>query len=89
MSLALEHFADYQKLIDSYGRVSAGIDAMMSMDDGQYVSTDINSGNQAQVHLAFDIPTGTQPTQMVLHSSAASPGVTVNLTGHHCRRVMA
>lgn len=80
------YFADFQKLIDIYGRVfSTGADTMISEDDGRYLSTDINPGNATQVQLAFDVPIGTQPTHIVLHNSAASPGVSVDLTGHHCR----
>jgi hypothetical protein len=40
----------------------------------------INPGNQTEVFAVFDVPPDTKPTQIVLHDSAYSPGVTVDLT---------
>jgi Domain of unknown function (DUF4352) len=40
----------------------------------------INPGLQVSVKLAFDVPPGTKPTQIVLHESVSSQGVSVNLT---------
>jgi hypothetical protein len=40
----------------------------------------INPGLQVSVRLAFDVPPGTKPTQIVLHDSTSSHGVPVNLT---------
>lgn len=37
-------------------------------------------GNQTEVFAVFDVPPDTKPTQIVLHDSAYSPGVTVDLT---------
>jgi hypothetical protein len=40
----------------------------------------INPGLQVSVKLAFDVPPGTKPTQILLHESVSSHGAQVNLT---------
>jgi hypothetical protein len=40
----------------------------------------INPGLQVSVKLAFDVPPGTKPTQIILHESVSSRGVPVDLT---------
>lgn len=39
----------------------------------------INPGNSVTASIAFDVPRGTRPTQVVLHDSAFSNGVRVTL----------
>jgi Domain of unknown function (DUF4352) len=66
-----------QKLKDNAGReYSAGL---MDPPFLQEVNN-INPGLQVSVKLAFDVPPGTKPTQILLHESVTSHGATVNLT---------
>jgi hypothetical protein len=66
-----------QKLKDKAGReYSAGL---MDPPVLQEVNN-INPGLQVSVKLAFDVPPGTKPTQILLHESVSSHGATVNLT---------
>jgi hypothetical protein len=66
-----------QKLKDNAGReYSAGL---MDPPVLQEVNN-INPGLQVSVKLAFDVPPGTKPTQILLHESVSSHGATVNLT---------
>jgi Domain of unknown function (DUF4352) len=66
-----------QKLKDNAGReYSAGL---MDPPVLQEVNN-INPGLQVSVKLAFDVPPGTTPTQILLHESVSSHGATVNLT---------
>lgn len=66
-----------QKLKDNAGReYSAGL---MDPPVLQEVNN-INPGLQVSVKLAFDVPPGTKPTQILLHESVSSQGATVNLT---------
>jgi len=44
------------------------------------VVNSIEPGQQVSLKLAFDVPPGTKPTQIVLHDSLSSHGVPVNLT---------
>jgi hypothetical protein len=71
-------FATNQKLKDSEGReFEAGFGTFTGeFHDGD----DINPGNQVTARLAFDLPPDAQPAQIVLHDSAFSGGVTVDLT---------
>ena len=66
-----------QKLKDSAGREYSAI----SMDPPLFgdVVNSINPGLQVSAKLAFDVPPGTKPTQIVLHDSPSSPGASVNL----------
>jgi hypothetical protein len=70
-------FATNQKLKDNKGReFEAGFGTFTGeFHDGD----DINPGNQVYAKMAFDIPPDAQPAQIVLHDSAFSFGVTVNL----------
>ena len=66
-----------QKLKDKAGReYSAGL---MDPPVLQEVNN-INPGLQVSVKLAFDVPPGTTPTQILLHESVSSHGAAVNLT---------
>jgi hypothetical protein len=66
-----------QTLKDSTGRqYSASFMAPPSLEE----ANTINPGLQVSVKLAFDVQPGVRPTQIVLHDSASSPGVPVNLT---------
>ena len=66
-----------QKLKDNAGReYSAGL---MEPPFVQEVNN-INPGLQVSVRLAFDVPPGTKPTQILLHESVSSQGASVNLT---------
>lgn len=74
------YYGNNQKLIDSQGRQFSP-DSMADIAlNGDNDGTDINPGNQIKVSVAFDVPDGTQPTQVVLHDSAYSGGVNVNLS---------
>jgi len=66
-----------QKLKDNAGReYSAGFMEPPFLEE----VNNINPGLQVSVRLAFDVPPGTKPTQIVLHESVSSHGATVNLT---------
>jgi hypothetical protein len=66
-----------QKLKDSAGReYSAGFMDPPFLEE----VNNINPGLQVSVKLAFDVPPGTKPTQILLHESESSQGVPVNLT---------
>jgi Domain of unknown function (DUF4352) len=67
-----------QKLKDSTGReYSASL--MVPSLFGDVVNS-IDPGAQVSVKLAFDVPPGAKPTQIVLHDSLSSHGAPVNLT---------
>jgi hypothetical protein len=81
------YFATDQKLIDGEGaQYSVDTEAMVSAPLSEssrklaVLWTDIGPGVQVDVATIFALPEGAKPTQMVLHESADSPGVTVNLT---------
>jgi hypothetical protein len=42
-------------------------------------ANNIDPGLQVSVRLAFDVPPGVHPTQIVLRESVSSPGAPVNL----------
>jgi len=66
-----------QKLKDKAGReYSAGFMEPPFLEE----VNNINPGLQVSVKLAFDVPPGTKPTQILLHESESSQGVPVNLT---------
>jgi Domain of unknown function (DUF4352) len=80
------YFATDQKLMDSEGRqFSVDTEAMVSgaMNESSkklaVLWTVINPDIQVDVATIFAMPEGAEPTLMVLHESAHSPGVTVNL----------
>jgi hypothetical protein len=67
-----------QQLKDSVGRqYSASYMDPPSLGD---IGNSIDAGLQVTVKLAFDVPPGTKPTQIILHESHSSEGVPVNLT---------
>lgn len=73
------YFGDNQKLKEGTGReFSADSEADLWMNEG--IQTDINPGNQVYVRVAFDVPSGTQPSEIELHDSMFSGGVTVKLS---------
>ena len=66
-----------QKLKDSTGRqYSASFVDPPHLGD----ANNINPGLQVSVKEVFDVPPDVRPTQIVLHDSASSHGVPVNLT---------
>lgn len=66
-----------QKLKDSTGReYSASLMAPPVIGE---VFNSIDPDLQVSVKLAFDVPPGTKPTQLVLHDSPSSDGAPVNL----------
>jgi hypothetical protein len=66
-----------QKLKDNSGReYSAGFMDPPFLEE----VNNINPGLQVSVKLAFDVPPGTKPTQILLHESESSQGAAVNLT---------
>ena len=48
--------------------------------NGDLDGTDINPGNHIDVQVVFNVPEGTKPAQLVLHDSAFSGGVKVDLS---------
>jgi Domain of unknown function (DUF4352) len=66
-----------QRLKDSVGRVYSA-----SFMDPPFLEevNNLNPGLQVSVKLAFDVPPGVRPTQIVLHESASSHGAPVKLT---------
>jgi hypothetical protein len=66
-----------QTLKDSSGRQYSA-----SFMDPPYLEevNNLNPGLQVSVKLAFDVPPGTKPTQIVLHESASSHGAPVKLS---------
>jgi hypothetical protein len=67
-----------QKLKDGMGREYSAnwIVARENFNDGD----EINPGIQVSVGVVFDVPPSMQPTQIVLHDSMFSGGVSVDLT---------
>jgi len=74
---AQRYFSDYQRLLDSEGRLFSPNIGLRPKDD----QVDINPGNRTEVILYFDVPKGTTAGQYVLllHASPDSAGVTVRL----------
>jgi Domain of unknown function (DUF4352) len=72
------YFADYQRLLDSEGRLFS---PNLRVTPLEYDQVDINPGNSTAVSIIFDVPKGTQPSQymLLLHASPDSAGVTVRL----------
>ncbi|AJA43713.1 hypothetical protein MILLY_40 [Mycobacterium phage Milly] len=68
-----------QKLVDAAGRqYSAHSSADMYMNSG---TGDINPGNGIQARVAFDVPPGTEATELILHDSMFSGGAHLALGG--------
>jgi hypothetical protein len=65
-----------QTLKDTAGRQYSA--SLMEPPSLQEINN-INPGLQVSVRVAFDVPPDTKPTQIVLHESASSHGVPVNL----------
>ena len=66
-----------QKLKDGAGReYSASLMVPHLLGD---VVNSVEPGQQVSLRLAFDVPPGTKPTQIVLHDSLSSHGVAVSL----------
>jgi uncharacterized protein DUF4352 len=63
-----------QRLKDGAGRQYSA-----SFVNPSAVIRSIDPGLQVSIDLAFDVPPGTKPKQLVLHDSASSQGVPVNL----------
>jgi hypothetical protein len=72
-------FAANQKLKDTAGRQFSA-DSSADMWINQEIQTDINPGNQVNAKVAFDVPTGTQPSEIELHDSMFSGGTPVRLS---------
>lgn len=68
-----------QTLVDVTGRSFATDQAANIYDNREVPSTRILPGGDLRVRLAFDVPVGTQPREIVLRESAASAGVVVAL----------
>ena len=78
--VAQNYFSDNQKLIDSTGRQFSP-DSMADIEaNGKLDEISINPGNHINVRVAFDVPPGTTPAQLVVHDSAFSGGATINLS---------
>jgi len=43
------------------------------------IGNSVDAGLQVNVKLAFDVPPGAKPTQIVLHESRSSEGIPVDL----------
>jgi hypothetical protein len=48
--------------------------------NGKLDQVEINPGNHITVTVAFDVPPGTTPAQLVVHDSALSGGAEINLS---------
>ncbi|WP_435201875.1 DUF4352 domain-containing protein [Janibacter sp. GS2] len=73
-------FDSEQKLIDAQGRSFAtDSTASIFMEDNDVWINEINPGNTVEGTLVYDMPAGAQPTQIELHDSMFSGGVTVSV----------
>ena len=68
-----------QTLVDATGRSFVTDRAANIYDNREVPSTRIDPGGELRVRLAFDVPVGTQPREIVLRESASSAGVVVAL----------
>ena len=74
---AITFFDSYQTLIDTSGtRYSTSMAADIYGNLGIH-STTIAPGDELVVHIAFDVPMDTVPTNLSLRESSSSSGVTV------------
>jgi hypothetical protein len=72
--------ASSQKALDAQGReYSADSSAAMYLGDSNSFLEQLNPGSVVDGQLVYDVPAGTQLTQLELHDSMFSGGVTVNL----------
>jgi len=74
---ALTFFDSYQELIDSSGNRYSTSMAADIYGNLNIRSTTIAPGDGLVVHIAFDVPAGTVPTNLSLRESNSSSGVTV------------
>lgn len=73
-------FDSEQKLKDAQGRsFSTDSSAAIAMEDNDVWLNEINPGNTASGTLVYDMPADAQPTEIELHDSMFSGGVTVSL----------
>lgn len=69
-----------QKLLSAQGtQFSPDTAATIQVDDGGVFYEEINPGNALQLTVVYDLPAGTDATQIDLHDSVFSGGVTVDL----------
>ena len=68
-----------QKLLDAQGREYATDTVATVTEDPNLGFSQINPGNSLVATLVFDIPTGVSPSEIELHDSLFSGGVTVTL----------
>jgi hypothetical protein len=68
-----------QTLVDATGRSFATDRSANIYDNREVPSTRIVPGGELRVRLAFDVPVGTRPREIVLRESASSAGVVVAL----------
>ena len=69
-----------QKLLSARGvQFSPDTAATIQVDDGGIFYEEINPGNAVQLTVVYDLPAGTDATQIDLHDSLFSGGVTVDL----------
>jgi hypothetical protein len=66
-----------QQLKDSIGRQYSASFMVPSLF-GNVVNA-VDPGQEVPIKLVFDVPSGTKPTQIVLHESTSSEGAAVNL----------
>ncbi len=72
-------FGDNNVLLDAQGReFSFDSEAALYMDQNAWIE-EINPGNAVNVTMVFDVPKKVQPTEIRLHDSMLSGGVTVDL----------
>lgn len=74
-------FPNNQKLRDSAGReYAADTMAAMSLNAKDSIVMDLNPGFDITVKVPFDVPQGTQATELEVHDSMASGGATIKLS---------
>ncbi len=78
--VAQRYYGNNQKLIDSTGRQFSSDSYADIEANGALDETEINPGNHISVTVAFDVPPGTRPAQLVVHDSAFSGGARINLS---------
>ena len=73
--------ASSQKALDGQGReYSADSGSAIYLDNPNSFLEQLNPGSTVDGQLVYDVPAGTQLTQIELHDSMFSSGVTVNLS---------
>lgn len=74
-------FSDNQKVQDASGKsYSSDTEAGIVIQDNEAWMQEINPGNALKGVIVFDMPAGAKATELELHDSALSGGVTVDLT---------